>query len=75
MKIKVFADKSGKIIGTFRPTSGGQSSPSSMRMAIAGSHEHEMEIADHLLKPESIHLLHAGYRVDSSGQAPKLVKS
>ncbi len=75
MKIKVFADKSGKIVGTFSPTKGKGGSPSSMRMSIAGSHEHEMEIADHLLKPGSIEKLHSEYRVDSTGHAPKLVKS
>ena len=75
MKLKVFVDQSGKILATFRPTSEGKGAPSRMRLDVEGGHEHEIEIADDLLAPESIHKLHSEYRVDLSGPAPKLIKS
>ncbi len=74
MKLKVFADRSGKILATFRPTSGGKDAPSHLRIDVDGASEHEVEVSDDLLTPAAIHKLHAEYRVDLSGPAPKLVK-
>jgi hypothetical protein len=74
MKVKVFADRSGKILATFRPTSGGKDAPSHVRIDVEGGHEHEIEVPDDLVVPESIHKLHSEYRVDSTGPAPKLIK-
>jgi hypothetical protein len=74
MKLKVFADPSGKILATFRPTSGGKGAPSSVRIHVEGGHEHEIDISDDLVAPESIHKLHSEYRVDLTGPAPKLAK-
>lgn len=75
MKLKVFADRSGKILATFRPASRGKDAPSSVRIDVEGGHEHEIEIPDVLVAPESIHKLHSEYRVDLTGPAPKLIKS
>lgn len=75
MKLKVFADRSGKILATFRPTSGVKGAPSSFRIDVGGAQEHEIEISDDLVAPESIHKLHAEYRVDLTGPAPKLTKA
>jgi hypothetical protein len=74
MKLKVVADKSGKILATFRP-SGGKNNPTSVRIQVEGGHEHELEVQDELLAPGSVHKLHTEYRVDVTGQAPKLVKA
>lgn len=74
MKLKVFADRSGKILATYRPTSGGKGAPSHMRIEVDGAHEHEIEVPDDLVAPAAIHKLHSEYRVDLSGAAPKLVK-
>lgn len=74
MKIKVFADQSGKILGTFRPTPGGKGAPTHVRMEVQGAHEHEIDVPDDLVAPGSTHKLHAEYRVDAAGPAPKLVK-
>ncbi len=74
MKLKVFADRSGKILATFRPTSEGKDAPSHLRIDVDGGHEHEIEVADELLEPKSIHKLHSEYRVDLTGRAPKLIK-
>lgn len=73
MKLKVFADASGKILGTFRPTSGGKGAPSSVRIDIDGAREHEIEVPDELAA--SVHRLHSEYRIDSADPTPKLVKA
>jgi hypothetical protein len=75
MKLKVYADRSGRILATFRPASGGTHPPSSVRIDVEGAHEHEVEVADHLLTGESIHKLHAEYRIEVAGGAAKLVKA
>ncbi len=74
MKLKVYADRSGKILATFRPTSGGKDAPSKVRIDVEGGHEHEIDVPDELVAPESIHKLHSEYRVDFTGPAPKLIK-
>lgn len=74
MKLKVFADRSGKIVATFRPASQGKDAPSNVRMDVDGAHEHEIEVPDDLVAPESIHRLHSEYRVDLTGPTAKLVK-
>lgn len=74
MKLKVFADRSGKILATFRPTSGEKGAPSSFRIDVEGAHEHEIEISDDLVAPKSIHKLHSEYRLDLTGPAPRLIK-
>jgi hypothetical protein len=74
MKLKVFADRSGKILATFRPTSGGKGAPSHLRIDVDGGHEHEIDVADDLLEPKSVHKLHSEYRLDLTGAAPKLIK-
>lgn len=75
MKLQVFADRSGKILATFRPTSGGKGAPSQLRLEVDGGHEHEIDVPDELLEPKSVHKLHLEYRVDLTGAAPKLIKS
>lgn len=75
MKLKVYTDRSGKILATFRPTVPKKGDPTGVRMHVEGGHEHEVEISDDLLAPESIHKLHSEYRVDVSGPAPKLIKA
>jgi hypothetical protein len=75
MKLKVFADRSGKILGTFRPASGGTHPPPNLRIDVEGGHEHEIEVPDDLVAPGSIHKLHEDYRVDLTGPAPKLIKA
>ncbi len=74
MKLKVFADRSGTILATFRPSSGGKDAPPHVRLDVEGAHEHEVEVSDDLAAPASIHRLHSEYRVDLSGPAPKLIK-
>jgi len=74
MKMKVYADRSGKILATFRPLSGGKGAPSHVRIEVDGGHEHDIEVPDDLLAPASIHKLHAEYLVDLTGPAPKLIK-
>ena len=75
MKVKVFADRSGKILATFRPTSGGKGAPSHLRIDVDGGHEYEIEVGDDLLEPKVVHKLHSEYRVDLTGAAPKLIKA
>jgi len=74
MKLKVFADQSGRILATYRPASGGKDAPTHLRFGVKGGYEHDIEVSDDLLKPSSIAVLHAEYRVDASGPAPKLVR-
>lgn len=74
MKMKVFADRSGTILATFRPSSGGKDAPSHVRLDVEGAREHEIEVPDDLVAPTSIHRLHSEYRVDLTGPAPKLIK-
>lgn len=74
MKLKVFADRSGKILATFRPASGGKDAPSGVRIEVDGGHEHDIEVPEDLLTPQAIHRLHSEYRVDLTGPAPKLIK-
>ena len=40
MKMKVIADRSGKILATHRPTSGGGDAPTGMRVVMEVGHEH-----------------------------------
>ena len=75
MKLKVFADRSGKILATFRPASRGKDAPTNMRIEVDGGHEHEIDVTDDLVASEAIHRLHLEYRVDLTGAAPKLIKS
>jgi hypothetical protein len=74
MKLKVYADQSGKILATFRPTATKKGDPTGVRMHVKDAQEHEIEVSDDLLTPSSVHKLHTEYRVDVTGTAPKLVK-
>jgi hypothetical protein len=73
MKVKVFADPSGKILATSRSATGSKSAPTHMRLEVAGAHEHELEIPDELLTPQSVHKLHTEHRVDLTGPSPRLI--
>ncbi len=73
MKLKVYADRSGKILATHRPAPGGKDAPASVRIDVEGGYEHEVEVPDHILGPGSIHRLHEEYRVDLTGGSPKLM--
>ena len=75
MKMKVIADRSGKILATHRPTSGGGDAPTGMRVVMEGGHEHEVDIPAELVTPASINKLHSDYLVDLTGTAPKLIKA
>jgi hypothetical protein len=74
MKVKVYADHAGQILATSRSASASKGAPSSLRMEVKGAREHELEIPDDLLTPQSVHKLHSEHRVDLSGSAPKLIK-
>lgn len=74
MKVKIFVDRSGKILATFRPASGGKGAPANLRVEVKGGQEHEVEIQEELLTPKSIHKFHSEYRLDLSGATPKVVR-
>lgn len=74
MKVKVYADRSGKILATSRPAQGSKGAPTHMRLEVAGGYEHEIDVPDDLLTPQSAHRLHMEHRVDLSGPAPRLVE-
>jgi hypothetical protein len=75
MKMKVYADRSGKILATSRPAQASKGAPSHMRIEVQGGYEHEIEVPDDLLTPQSAHRLHSEYRVDLSGSAARLIQS
>ncbi len=74
MKMKVIADRSGRILATYRPTSGGGDAPTGMRVEVEGGHEHEVDIPAELVAPASIPKLHSEYLIDLTGTVPKLIK-
>jgi len=75
MKVKIFADRSGKILATYRPASGGKDAPSNMRVEVDGGQAHELEVHDALLAANSIQKLHTEYRLDLTGATPKLIRT
>jgi hypothetical protein len=75
MKLKVYADRTGKILATFRPAPGGKDAPTNVRMEVDGGSEHEIDIPEHVVTPGSIHKLHEEYRVDLTGGSPRLIKA
>ncbi len=75
MKLKVYADRAGKILATFRPAPGGKDAPTNVRIEVEGGYEHEIDVPDHLLTPASIHRLHEDHRVDLSGGSPRLINA
>jgi hypothetical protein len=74
MKMKVIADRSGRILATYRPMSGGGDAPSGMRVEVEGGHEHEVDIPTELVAPALIHKLHSEYLIDLTCTVPKLIK-
>ncbi len=75
-KITVIADHSGTIVGTFQAGKPSKDAPAHVRIRPReGQQAYELEVADHLAAPDSVHKLHSTHRVDTKGGAAKLVEN
>jgi hypothetical protein len=75
MKLTIISDRAGRILATSRHAAGGKDAPSGVRIdSQHGQQVHEIEVADHLAAPESIHKLYGSYRVEVIGHTAKLVE-
>ena len=75
-KITVISDQAGRVIGTFQTGRPSKDAPTYVPIRLGeGQLLYEVEVADALAAPDSVHKLHGSHRIEGKGASAKLVEN